>query len=62
MEFGRAGSFLVSFNCCLDSLVGCVPVLFTFGGRVRVKVWLHHVVMLPIRYPMGDCSESTGGI
>ena len=61
MKFGMASSFFVLFNCCLDSLVGCVPV-FTFGGRVRVKVWLHRVVMLPMRYPMGDCPESTGGI
>lgn len=36
--FGRASSFFVSFNFCLDNLVGCVPMLFTCQGKSKGDV------------------------
>ena len=51
MEFGRAGSFLVSFNCCLDSLVGALPMLFTHWGKSQDESMVAWLEMLPTEYP-----------
>lgn len=31
------GGLVFVFNCCLDSLVGALPMLFTHWGKVKMK-------------------------